>query len=215
MRDLFKADAYPASNAAFHCLYFSPNLTTTMSAFSIAFLVLIALNLAAALSKAGHKTGLLDLDIYGPSLPKLFDIGDKPESDGQKLIPIIKYGQNNNSMKFNHQALLVNDLNQSGYFYYNILGFEEIEVGAGQNPPKRWFKSDDGMEIHLISTKEKLKSIPKGVHMAFSVKNFDLFINNLKAFMVLTNRFRLLGEISPNVNESSPNLTGERMREFF
>lgn len=96
------------------------------------------------------------------------------------LIPIIKYGQNNNSMKFNHQALLVNDLNQSGDFYNNILGFEEIEVGAGQNPPKRWFKSDDGMEIHLISTKEKLKSIPKGVHMAFSVKNFDLFINNLK-----------------------------------
>ena len=96
------------------------------------------------------------------------------------IIPIIKYGQNNNSMKFNHQALLVNDLNQSGNFYNNILGFEEIEVGAGQNPPKRWFKSDDGMEIHLISTKEKLKSIPKGVHMAFSVKNFDLFINNLK-----------------------------------
>jgi catechol 2,3-dioxygenase-like lactoylglutathione lyase family enzyme len=96
------------------------------------------------------------------------------------IIPIIKYGQNNNSMKFNHQALLVNDLNQSGDFYNNILGFEEIEVGAGQNPPKRWFKSDDGMEIHLISTKEKLKSIPKGIHMAFSVKNFDLFINNLK-----------------------------------
>ena len=96
------------------------------------------------------------------------------------IIPIIKYGQNNNSMKFNHQALLVNDLNQSGDFYNNILGFEEIQVGAGQNPPKRWFKSDDGMEIHLISTKEKLKSIPKGVHMAFSVKNFDLFINNLK-----------------------------------
>ena len=96
------------------------------------------------------------------------------------IIPILKYGQNNNSMKFNHQALLVNDLNQSGDFYNNILGFEEIEVGAGQNPPKRWFKSDDGMEIHLISTKEKLKSIPKGVHMAFSVKNFDLFINNLK-----------------------------------
>ncbi len=96
------------------------------------------------------------------------------------IVPIIKYGQNNNSMKFNHQALLVNDLNQSGDFYNNILGFEEIEVGAGQNPPKRWFKSDDGMEIHLISTKEKLKSIPKGVHMAFSVKNFDLFISNLK-----------------------------------
>lgn len=95
------------------------------------------------------------------------------------LIPFISLGQKNYSMKFNHQALLVNDLNQSGYFYKNILGFEEIEVGAGQNPPKRWFKSDDGMEIHLISTNKKLKSIPKGVHMAFSVKNFDLFIDNL------------------------------------
>lgn len=95
------------------------------------------------------------------------------------LIPFISLGQKNYSMKFNHQALLVNDLNQSGYFYKNILGFEEIEVGAGQNPPKRWFKSDDGMEIHLISTNKKLKSIPKGVHMAFSVKNFDLFIDSL------------------------------------
>ena len=106
------------------------------------------------------------------------------------IIPIIKYGQNNNSMKFNHQALLVNDLNQSGDFYNNILGFEEIEVGAGQNPPKRWFKSDDGMEIHLISTKDKLKSIPKGVHMAFSVKNFDLFINNLKGNNIIYGNWR-------------------------
>ena len=106
------------------------------------------------------------------------------------IVPIIKYGQNNNSMKFNHQALLVNDLNQSGDFYNNILGFEEIEVGAGQNPPKRWFKSDDGMEIHLISTKEKIKSIPKGVHMAFSVKNFDLFINNLKGNNIIYGNWR-------------------------
>ena len=85
-----------------------------------------------------------------------------------------------NYLYFDHQALIVNNLQESGDFYIDILGLEEIPVGAGQNPPKRWFKSDDGMEIHLISTKEKLKSIPKGIHMAFSVKNFDLFINNLK-----------------------------------
>ena len=50
-----------------------------------------ATNLAIALKKVGCKVGLLDADIYGPSLPKLFSINGKPESDGQKLIPIIKY----------------------------------------------------------------------------------------------------------------------------
>ena len=50
-----------------------------------------ATNLALALKKIGCKVGLLDADIYGPSIPKMFDINDKPKSDGQKLEPIIKY----------------------------------------------------------------------------------------------------------------------------
>ena len=50
-----------------------------------------ATNLAIALKKVGCKVGLLDADIYGPSLPKLFSINGKPESDGQYLKPILKY----------------------------------------------------------------------------------------------------------------------------
>ena len=51
----------------------------------------IALNLAAALSKAGHKTGLLDLDIYGPSLPITMGINQNPTvNDQQKIIPVTK-----------------------------------------------------------------------------------------------------------------------------
>jgi ATP-binding protein involved in chromosome partitioning len=50
-----------------------------------------ATNIALALKKIGCKVGLLDADIYGPSLPKLFSINGKPESDGKTLIPIKKY----------------------------------------------------------------------------------------------------------------------------
>ena len=50
-----------------------------------------ATNLALALNKVGCKVGILDADIYGPSIPKMFDINEKPKSDGQKLDPITKY----------------------------------------------------------------------------------------------------------------------------
>jgi len=52
----------------------------------------IALNLAAALTSNGHKTGLLDLDIYGPSLPLTMGIQANPEVDeNQKIIPLEKH----------------------------------------------------------------------------------------------------------------------------
>ena len=50
-----------------------------------------ATNLALALKKVGCKVGLLDADIYGPSIPKMLGINEKPKSDGQKLEPVIKY----------------------------------------------------------------------------------------------------------------------------
>ncbi len=50
-----------------------------------------ATNIAIALKKVGCKVGLLDADIYGPSLPKLFSINEKPKSDGKSLNPILKY----------------------------------------------------------------------------------------------------------------------------
>ena len=50
-----------------------------------------ATNLALALKKLNCNVGLLDADIYGPSIPKMFDINEKPKSDGQKLEPISKY----------------------------------------------------------------------------------------------------------------------------
>lgn len=52
----------------------------------------VATNLAITLMNMGHKVGLLDADIYGPSMPKLFDLQRKPVIKDDKLQPLIKYG---------------------------------------------------------------------------------------------------------------------------
>ena len=52
----------------------------------------ISVNLAVALAKHGLKVGLLDSDIYGPSIPLMFGIEGRPEFDGKKLVPINKFG---------------------------------------------------------------------------------------------------------------------------
>ena len=51
----------------------------------------IALNLALEISK-NFKVGLLDLDIYGPSLSTLINFNEQPKFDGKKIYPINKYG---------------------------------------------------------------------------------------------------------------------------
>jgi len=52
----------------------------------------VAVNLALSLARLGLKVGLLDADIYGPSVPRLLDITTKPEADGKKIKPIEKHG---------------------------------------------------------------------------------------------------------------------------
>jgi ATP-binding protein involved in chromosome partitioning len=52
----------------------------------------VAVNLAIGLAQLGLRTGLLDADIYGPSVPRLLNIKEQPESDGKKLKPIETFG---------------------------------------------------------------------------------------------------------------------------
>ena len=53
----------------------------------------IAVNLAFALQHLGLKIGILDADVYGPSLPKLLNLKEKPKSEDNKtIIPVEKFG---------------------------------------------------------------------------------------------------------------------------
>jgi len=60
-----------------------------------------AVNIAFALQNLGFKIGILDADVYGPSLPKLMNLNEKPKSEGGKyLIPLEKYNAQCMSMGF-------------------------------------------------------------------------------------------------------------------
>lgn len=53
----------------------------------------VSANLALGLSKLGMKVGILDADIYGPSLPKLFGLHGKPQIDENKIMqPLEAHG---------------------------------------------------------------------------------------------------------------------------
>ena len=66
----------------------------------------VAVNLAFALQNLNLKIGILDADVYGPSLPKLMKINEKPKSeDGKAITPVTKYGVQCMSM-----GLLVDEL---------------------------------------------------------------------------------------------------------
>ena len=51
-----------------------------------------SINLALALKAKGKRVGILDADIYGPSLPRLIGINRKPQTSDKKLLPIEAWG---------------------------------------------------------------------------------------------------------------------------
>jgi ATP-binding protein involved in chromosome partitioning len=61
----------------------------------------VSVNLALALSLAGHKVGMMDADIYGPSQPRMMGLSGQPKTnDGETLEPMENYGVKCMSMGF-------------------------------------------------------------------------------------------------------------------
>ena len=59
-----------------------------------------SVNLALALARLGKKVGILDADIYGPSLPRMLGIRGRPQADGRTLNPMEAFGVKAMSMGF-------------------------------------------------------------------------------------------------------------------
>jgi ATP-binding protein involved in chromosome partitioning len=52
----------------------------------------VSANIAAALARAGHMVGLMDADIYGPNIPRMFGVDQKPEVNGGRIQPLEAHG---------------------------------------------------------------------------------------------------------------------------
>jgi len=52
----------------------------------------VSVNLAAALARAGHRVGLMDADIYGPNVPRMMGVNEKPPVVGGKIQPLSAHG---------------------------------------------------------------------------------------------------------------------------
>ncbi len=60
----------------------------------------VSVNLAVALSRLGHKVGLLDADVYGPNVPLMMGVRAQPHAIGERIQPLEKYGVRIMSMGF-------------------------------------------------------------------------------------------------------------------
>ena len=147
----------------------------------------VAANLAVSLAKLGYKVGLLDADIFGPSMPKMFQVEDaRPYAehvDGRDLIvPVEKYGIKLLSIGFfvdpdqatlwrggmasNALKQLIGDANWGGLDYFLIdlpPGTSDIHLTVVQT---------------LALTGAIVVSTPQAVALADARKGINMFTND-------------------------------------
>ena len=156
-----------------------------------------ATNLAIALKKIGLKVGLLDADIYGPSLPKLFSIKGKPESDGQNLIPISKYDIQCMSIGFltDEQTPMIwrgpmvtsaiKTFTQK--VAWKDLDFIIVDMPPGTGDTQLTFSQEINMDgVIIISTPQEiaLQDVRRGIKMFDNLKvNIIGLIDNMSYFI--------------------------------
>ncbi len=156
-----------------------------------------ATNIALALKKIGCSVGLLDADIYGPSLPRLFSIKEKPESDGKTLKPINKYDIQCMSIGFLTEeqtpmiwrgpmvTSAIKTFTQK--VSWNNLDFIIVDMPPGTGDTQLTFSQEINMDgVIIVSTPQELalQDVKRGIKMfdKLGVKIIGL-IDNMSHFM--------------------------------
>jgi ATP-binding protein involved in chromosome partitioning len=158
-----------------------------------------ATNIALALKKVRCKVGLLDADIFGPSIPKMFDIKETPKTDGKKLSPILKYGIQCMSIGFmpathgeaaiNWRGPMVTSAIKSfvNQVYWKDLDFIIVDMPPGTGDTQMTFVQEIKMDgVIIISTPQEvaLIDVKRGIRMfdKFQIKILGL-VDNMSYFM--------------------------------
>ena len=154
----------------------------------------VSANLAIALARLGYKVGLLDADIFGPSIPKMFSVEDeRPYSeniDGRDLIlPIEKFGVKILSIGFfvdPEQAILWRGGMASNALKQLIAdaAWGELDYFLIDLPPGT---SDIHLTIVqcLALTGAVVVTTPQEVSLAAAIKGVNMFINEKVAVPIL------------------------------
>lgn len=82
-------------------------------------------------------------------------------------------------LQFDHYTIRVADLERSARFYMDIMKLKEIKNRTGKSTI-RWFSMGDNAELHVTEGQNNDIRTTVCVHMAFRLKNFDLFIEHLQ-----------------------------------
>ena len=185
-----------------------------------------ATNLALALKNTGCKVGLLDADIYGPSIPKMFDINEKPKSDGQKLEPILKYNIQCMSIGFlaDQQTPMIwrgpmvtsaiKTFTQK--VNWKNLDFIIIDMPPGTGDTQLTFSQEiklDGAIIISTPQEVALLDVKRGIKMFDKLKVKILgLVDNMSFFMAEDGKkYNIFGEggVKKTAQEFSKNFLGE------
>jgi ATP-binding protein involved in chromosome partitioning len=157
----------------------------------------VAVNLALALAAGGKRVGLLDADIYGPSVPRLLGLSGKPQVQNQKLIPAAAFGLKAMSIGFlvaDDQAVIwrgpmvVNALNQmltgTAWAPLDILvvdmppGTGDVQLSMAQRVPLAGAVIvSTPQDLSLIDAKRAIAMFEKtAVPLLGLVENMSLFV---------------------------------------